>query len=154
MESLTNVRLLPVSVEIHADGVELPTYASSGASGADIRAKLETTRVIEPGFRALIPTGIYLGIPEGWEVQIRPRSGLAFRDGVHAILGTIDSDYRGEVKVILMNNSSYPIYIEPGMRIAQMVCNQVPRMKWKQVTKEELSRTERGEGGFGSTGIR
>jgi dUTP pyrophosphatase len=152
MESLTNVRLLPVSVEIYTDGVQLPEYASVGAAGCDIRAKLDEKLFINPGCRELIPTGIYLGIPKGWEVQIRPRSGLAFREGVHAILGTIDSDYRGEIKVLLMNNSNVYFTVEPRMRIAQMVCNQVPRMKWRQVTKEELSSTERGEGGFGSTG--
>ena len=143
---------ITVAVEIYTDGVELPKYESSGASGADIRAKEGV--LIQPGCRELISTGIYLGIPEGWEVQLRPRSGLAYRDGVHAILGTIDSDYRGEIKVLLMNSSKVPFTVEPGMRIAQMVCNQVPKMYWLQVINEELSKTERGEGGFGSTGTK
>jgi len=152
MISCTDITPPSIHVEIHTDGVQLPEYASSGASGADIRAKLDHGKTIWPGNRILIPTGIYLGIPEGWEVQLRPRSGLAFREGVHAIFGTIDSDYRGEIKVLLMNNSGSDFIVEPGMRIAQMVCNQVPKMNWKKVTKEELSQTERGEGGFGSTG--
>ena len=143
-----------VSVEIYTDvGAQLPEYASSGASGADIRANLEKTMIIEPGSRNLIPTGIYLGIPKGYEVHIRPRSGLAFREGVHAILGTIDSDYRGEIKVILMNSSNKNFTVEPGMRIAQMVCSKVSKMSWKNVWKEDLSQTERGKGGFGSTGM-
>lgn len=141
-------------VDIHADGVMKPEYASPGSSGADIRANLSEPLPVPAGDRVLIPTGIFLGIPIGYEVQIRPRSGLAFRKGVHAILGTIDSDYRGEVKVILMNSSSTEFIVEPGMRIAQMVCCDVIRMEWISKSKEQLSQTERGEGGFGSTGIR
>jgi dUTP pyrophosphatase len=141
-------------VDIYTDGVQLPEYASTGASGADIRAKLSEPLHVPAGERVLVPTGIYLGIPIGYEVQIRPRSGLAFREGVHAILGTIDSDYRGEVKVILMNSSTAEFVVEPEMRIAQMVCNRVARMDWWPRTKEQLSQTERGEGGFGSTGVR
>jgi len=142
------------AVDIHTDGAEPPEYASDGASGADIRAKLSEPLRIPAGERVLVPTGIYLGIPIGYEVQIRPRSGLAVREGVHAILGTIDSDYRGEIKVILMNSSTAEFVVEPKMRIAQMVCNNVARMDWRARTKEQLSQTERGEGGFGSTGVR
>ena len=131
-----------------------PSYSSTGASGADIRAKLSEPLPIPGMSRRLVPTGIFLEIPIGYEVQIRPRSGLAFREGVHAILGTIDSDYRGEVKVLLMNSSASEFAVEPGMRIAQMVCCDVIQMVWNTRTKEELSQTERGEGGFGSTGIR
>nr|QBK85888.1 MAG: dUTP diphosphatase [Marseillevirus LCMAC101] len=131
-----------------------PSYASSGASGADIKAKLSEPLPIPGRSRRLVPTGIFLDIPIGYEVQIRPRSGLAFREGVHAILGTIDSDYRGEVKVLLMNNSDSDFVVENGMRIAQIVCSKVYVMVWNTLTKEELSQTERGEGGFGSTGIR
>ena len=141
-------------VGIHADGVQLPEYSSSGASGADIRAKLSEPLPVPSGQRVLISTGIFLDIPDGYEVQIRPRSGLAFREGIHAILGTVDSDYRGEVKVLLMNSSSKNFTVEPGMRVAQIVCCGVIRMNWKSKTKEQLSQTERGEGGFGSTGIK
>ena len=143
-----------MSVDIHTNNVPLPEYASPGASGADIRANLTEPLHIGTGGRVLIPTGIFLGIPVGYEVQIRPRSGLALRNGVHAILGTIDSDYRGEVKVLLMNSSSTNFIVEPEMRIAQMVCCDVIRMVWNSKTKDQLSQTERGEGGFGSTGMR
>ena len=133
---------------------QIPKYASSGSSGADIKANLSETFYFPAGTRILIPTGIFLEIPQGYEVQIRPRSGLALRNGIHAILGTIDSDYRGEVKVILMNSSDSTFAVEPGMRIAQMVCSKVVRMSWILKSKEQLSQTERGEGGFGSTGVK
>ena len=141
-------------VGIYNENHEYPAYASAGASGADIKANLTEPLRIPGMSRALVPTGIFLEIPVGYEVQIRPRSGLAFREGVHAILGTIDSDYRGEVKVLLMNSDDSVFVVEPGMRIAQLVCCDVIQMVWNTRTKEELSQTERGEGGFGSTGIR
>ena len=143
-----------VAVGIHTDDVPKPKYSSSGSSGADIRAKLPAPLPIPSGSRVLVPTGIFLDILGGYEVQIRPRSGLAFRNGIHAILGTIDSDYRGEVKVLLMNNGHSEFLVEPGMRIAQLVCSKVEHMVWISKTKEQLSQTERGEGGFGSTGTR
>ena len=111
-----------VTVFIYNENNEcVPFYASSGASGADIQANISEDILIPPGTRVLVPTGIFLGIPEGYEVQIRPRSGLAFRNGVHAILGTIDSDYIGEVKVLLMNSGSDQFVVEHKMRIAQLV---------------------------------
>lgn len=142
------------TVGIYADEVQLPEYSSSGASGADIRAKLPEPLPVPAGSRVLIPTGIFLDMPKGYEVQLRPRSGLAFRKGVHTILGTIDSDYRGEIKVLLMNSSSTHFIVEHGMRVAQIVCCRVTRIHFQSKTKEQLSQTDRGEGGFGSTGIK
>lgn len=136
----------------------LPAYASAGAAGADLRANL---RVIEgvraavtlaPGARALIPTGLRLMIPEGFEVQIRPRSGLALKHGITLpnAPGTIDSDYRGPLGVILMNAGSEPFTVEHGDRIAQMVVAPVIRASF--CVEEALGKTDRGSGGFGSTG--
>lgn len=131
----------------------LPSYQSSGASGADLLAALETPVDIEPGKVSLIPTGLFLEVPEGYEVQIRPRSGLAFKSqvGVLNSPGTIDSDYRGEVKVILMNHGETTFTILPGMRIAQMVVCPIIRARFVPV--ERLEETVRGSGGFGHTGL-
>ncbi len=129
----------------------LPQYMSAGASGFDLRAWIEKPVTINPGRWALIPTGIHLEIPEGFEVQVRPRSGLATK-GITVLNtpGTIDSDYRGEVKVILINLSHEPYTVKPGERIAQAVLAKVYKADFELA--EELTRTERGEGGFGSTG--
>jgi dUTP pyrophosphatase len=130
----------------------LPAYETAGASGLDIRANLEAPVILGSLDRALIPTGIFIEIPRGYEVQIRPRSGLAAKQGITCLNtpGTIDSDYRGEVKVILVNLDKEPHTIHHGDRIAQMVLQQVSNIKWLPV--EVLNETQRGEGGFGHTG--
>ncbi len=130
----------------------LPDYATSGSSGVDIRAHLEQSIVIKPSERMLIPTGIFVEIPVGYEIQIRPRSGLAIKQGITCLNtpGTIDADYRGEIKVILINLSTEAQTIQPGDRIAQMVLQKVEQLQWQAV--ETLDNTERGAGGFGSTG--
>ena len=143
-----------VSVQIQRLGrareFPLPAYATEASAGVDLRASEPC--VIAPGARALVPTGIRLAIPCGYEAQIRPRSGLALKHGVALpnSPGTIDADYRGEVKVILINLGDEPFVVEPGDRIAQMVFAPVTRVAWCEV--ETLDATERGEGGFGSTG--
>ena len=130
----------------------LPEYATPQSAGLDLRANLQAPAWLLPGDRMLIRTGLYLELPEGYEAQIRPRSGLALRHGVTIAngIGTIDADYRGEIGVILINLSDQPFEINDGDRIAQMVINQVTRITWLRVA--ELSATARGNGGFGSTG--
>ena len=131
----------------------LPAYASAGAAGADLRADLDGgTLDLAPGARALVPTGLRLAIPAGWEVQIRPRSGLALKQGITLLNtpGTIDSDYRGPLGVILINLGDQPVTIAHGDRIAQMVVAPAPQARFALV--EALDETERGAGGFGSTG--
>ncbi len=131
----------------------VPTYQSAGAAGADVCACVSQALVIEPQSTVLVPCGFAVAVPEGFELQIRPRSGLALKNGIHVSNspGTIDSDYRGEIKVILFNSSSKSFTIEPGMRIAQAVLSPVYRAIF--VDKYVLSVTERGRGGFGSTGL-
>jgi len=133
---------------------ELPQYATSASAGVDLRANLDEPVVLEPLCRAMVPTGLYLEIPVGYEAQVRPRSGLAAKKGISVLNapGTIDADYRGEVKVILVNLSNDPFTIEPGERIAQMVFAAHEVAEWECV--EELSDSERGAGGFGSTGVK
>nr|WP_314718571.1 dUTP diphosphatase [uncultured Fretibacterium sp.] len=128
----------------------LPEYATPASAGVDLRAS--EARVIPPGSRALVPTGLRIALPEGYEAQVRPRSGLALKHGVTLpnSPGTIDADYRGEIGVILMNLGQEPFVVEPGDRIAQMVVAPVVRVAWSEA--EALDATERGEGGFGSTG--
>ena len=130
----------------------LPAYATSGSSGMDIRAFLNGAVTLQPLERYLVPTGIFVEIPESYEIQVRPRSGLAVKQGITCLNtpGTIDADYRGEVKVILINLSKEPQTIHPGDRIAQLVVQQVEQAIWEPV--EMLSVTERNEGGFGHTG--
>lgn len=130
----------------------LPEYATLGSSGMDIRANLEEPMVLEPSARALVPTGLFVEIPLGYEIQIRPRSGLAIKQGITCLNtpGTIDADYRGEIKVILINLSSEPQTLQPGDRIAQMVLQKVEQIQWVPAT--ELAASDRGTGGFGSTG--
>ncbi len=134
-------------------GIPLPAYASEGASGMDIRACLESPVTLDPGQIKFIPTGLALSIPHGYEVQIRPRSGLALKHGIGMVNGpgTIDSDYRGEIGIILINWGEAPFTIRMGDRIAQMVLSKVLRADLKQVT--ELDATKRGEGGFGHSGV-
>jgi dUTP pyrophosphatase len=137
---------------INKSSNELPAYATAGSSGMDIRAFLNTPKTLLPFERALIPTGLFIELPDGYEVQVRPRSGLAVRQGITCLNtpGTIDADYRGEIKIILINLSQEEQVINPGDRIAQMVIQKVEKMIWKQV--EELEITERNAGGFGHTG--
>lgn len=132
----------------------LPQYATMASAGMDVRASLESPVVLAPLQRAMIPTGLFLEIPVGYEVQVRPRSGLAAKKGITVLNtpGTIDADYRGEVNVILVNLSDQPFTVEPGERIAQLVLAKHEKIDWEEV--EELGTTERGEGGFGSTGTK
>jgi dUTP pyrophosphatase len=131
----------------------LPGYETSGSAGMDVRANLTERVVLQPMERALIPTGLFLEIPEGYECQVRPRSGLAFKKGVTVLNapGTIDADYRGEVGVILINLSNEEFVVEDGERIAQLVFAEYKQAKWIETTV--LTETERGAGGFGSTGV-
>lgn len=135
------------------DGLPLPTYMSAGAAGADVVAAVGAEVVLAPGERALIPTGFALEVPAGWEVQIRPRSGLALRSGITLLNspGTIDSDYRGHVGVIVANLGNEPFAIRRGDRIAQMIVAPVARADFREVAV--LGASERGSGGFGSTGL-
>jgi dUTP pyrophosphatase len=129
-----------------------PQYATELSAGMDLKANTSEPITLGPLERALIPTGLYIALPEGTEAQIRPRSGLAAKHGISVINapGTIDADYRGEIKVILVNLSNEAFTINPGERIAQMVVAKYEKVEWQEV--ETLSETERGEGGFGSTG--
>lgn len=131
----------------------LPTYATSLSAGLDIRAAVDRPVTIAAGARALIPTGLRVALPEGYELQIRPRSGLALRSGVTVLNspGTIDADYRGEIGVILINHSNEDFTVAPGDRICQMVPMAVPTIEWLEV--ETLDETERGDGGFGHSGV-
>lgn len=131
---------------------ELPYYATEGAAGMDVRAWIDTPMILNPLERFLFPTGLSIELPLGFEAQMRPRSGLAIKQGLTCLNspGTIDSDYRGELKVILVNLSNEPQTIHPGDRIAQLVFQQVAKVEWTIQT--ELGKTIRGEGGFGHTG--
>lgn len=143
----------PVALRvINQSGNPLPSYATAGAAGMDICAHLRAPITLQPLHRALVPTGLYLEIPEGYEVQVRPRSGLALKHGISLpnSPATIDSDYRGQLQVILINLGTENFVVENGMRIAQLVLAPVSRIQW--VVAEELSSTTRGQGGFGHTG--
>ncbi|WP_202628843.1 dUTP diphosphatase [Sediminibacterium soli] len=130
----------------------LPHYATEGASGMDIRASLEAPVTLQPLERTLIPTGLFVEIPEGHEIQVRPRSGLAIKQGITCLNspGTVDADYRGELKVILINLSGEPQTVHNGDRIAQMVLQKVEKINW--LPAETINETQRGAGGFGHTG--
>ncbi|AZV39959.1 deoxyuridine 5'-triphosphate nucleotidohydrolase [Komagataeibacter xylinus] len=145
---------LPIQVRrlAHAHDLPLPAYATEGAAGMDLLAAVTEPMTIAPGGRALVPTGLCVALPRGYELQIRPRSGLALRHGVMLpnAPGTIDEDYRGEIGIIVMNAGDAPFVIERGMRIAQGVLAPVVRGAW--VEYAELDETTRGAGGFGSTG--
>lgn len=147
MEIGVRVRVLP-----HGEGLPLPRWQTAGAAGADLCAAITEIWVLEPGDRRVIPTGLCLALPEGWEAQVRPRSGLAVRHGITVLNapGTIDSDYRGELQVPLINHGREPFRIARGERIAQLVLAPVVRGSWEVVTT--LDDTERGTNGFGSTG--
>ncbi|MCB9342386.1 MAG: dUTP diphosphatase [Saprospiraceae bacterium] len=130
----------------------LPKYETTGSAGMDLRANIEASITLKPLERQLIPTGLYIELPDGYEAQVRPRSGLAIKRGLSLVNtpGTIDSDYRGEIKCIVVNLSNEEQVIEPGERIAQMVIARFEQIEWQPV--EELSDSSRGAGGFGSTG--
>jgi dUTP pyrophosphatase len=131
---------------------QLPEYATALSAGMDLRANLEEPLTLLPSERILVPTGLFIAIPEGYEGQVRPRSGLALKKGVTVLNspGTIDADYRGELRVILVNLSNEPFVIQDGERIAQIVFARCEQMTWQEV--DTLEETERGEGGFGHTG--
>jgi len=158
MDDRSHTQNAPVSVAVrlrrlpHADGLAPPAYASDGAAGLDVRAAIAADVAIAPGAIERVPTGFAVELPAGWELQIRPRSGLAAKHGVTLANSpaTIDSDYRGEVFVALVNHGGVPFTIERGMRIAQFVPARVPRLEW--IEADELSGTARGAGGFGHTG--
>lgn len=141
------IRRLPAARDL-----PLPSHASPGSAGFDLRAAVESDLVLRPGERLLVPTGIVLEIPPGWEGQVRPRSGLALRQGLSIVNapGTIDSDYRGEVGVILINLGDAPCGLKRGDRIAQLVISRVEPIEWEEA--ETLEGSGRGDGGFGSTG--
>lgn len=142
---------IPIKI-INESKNPLPEYATSGSSGMDIRASLGAAVSLQPFERVLIPTGLFIELPEGYEGQIRPRSGLAIKQGITCLNtpGTIDADYRGEIKIILINLSQQEQVIEPGDRIAQMVFQKVTKGSWQEVAQLEIS--ERNAGGFGHTG--
>lgn len=145
---------VPVAVTVlrNGDGISLPRYASAGAAGMDLAAALEGPLTLQPGERAAVPTGIALALPEGYEAQVRPRSGLALKHGLTVLNspGTIDADYRGEIQVILANLGAEPVTLARGERVAQLVLAPVSRIAWTPV--EELPASRRGERGLGSTG--
>jgi dUTP pyrophosphatase len=138
----------------HAQGLDLPAYATEHSAGMDLCAAVTNDIVIKAGERVLIPTGLAIALPDGFEAQIRPRSGLALKNGLSVLNspGTIDADYRGEVQIILANLGQEDFTVTRGMRIAQMVVAPYTRVKWDDV--ESLNETARGAGGFGSTGLR
>ncbi len=144
--------VVPVKI-INRSANALPSYATDGASGMDVRAHLSEPVTLAPLERKLIPTGLFVEIPLGYEIQVRPRSGLALKQGITCLNspGTIDADYRGEIGVILINLSAEKQLIQPGDRIAQLVLQQVARAEWNAST--ELSATARSDGGFGHTGL-
>ncbi|HON77050.1 MAG TPA: dUTP diphosphatase [Spirochaetota bacterium] len=144
--------MIPVKIKVR-DGARVPEYKSSGSAGADICAFLDDTMVIGKGETALIPTGLYIEIPPGYEAQIRPRSGLALKHGITLLNtpGTIDSDYRGEISIIMANLGKEPFTVENGMRIAQMVFSKVYSAHFLHV--DTLTETIRNDGGFGHTGL-
>jgi len=143
--------MLPIKV-INKSSHALPEYATPLSAGLDLRANLESEVVLEPKQKVLIPTGLFIELPDGYEAQIRPRSGLAFKHGITVLNspGTVDADYRGEIKVLLINHGNESFTITNGERIAQMVVAAYQQISW--VPSEVLSETERGAGGYGSTG--
>lgn len=150
-----NGRPVTVPIERLAHGRELPlpAYATSGSAGLDLMAAIATAIDLAPGARDLVPAGITLSLPAGYEAQVRPRSGLALKHGITVLNspGTIDSDYRGEIKVLLVNHGQDAFRVEPGMRIAQLVVAPVVRIAWAEDAAQPAS--ERGAGGYGSTGV-
>jgi dUTP pyrophosphatase len=149
---MTEPITIEIVVEPHGEGLELPKYETDLSAGMDLRAAITESIILPSGKRVLVPTGIRIALPAHTEAQIRPRSGLAVRYGISMVNspGTIDADYRGEIKVILINHGDEPFVIERGERVAQMVIAPVVQAKWNPV--ETLGDTDRGEGGFGHTG--
>lgn len=145
---------ISITRQPHAEGLALPSYATEHSAGMDLMAAVSEPKTVKPGERVLIPTGLSIALPDGYEAQIRPRSGLALKHGISLVNspGTIDADYRGEVGVILINHGQEPFVIERGMRIAQMVIAPYTRAQFSEVL--ELPTSERGAGGFGSTGTK
>jgi dUTP pyrophosphatase len=145
---------IPVAVTVlpHGEGLALPAYATASSAGLDLPAAIAADIVLAPGARRAVPTGLAIALPEGYEAQIRPRSGFALRDGVTVLNspGTIDADYRGEIQVILVNLGAEPVTLTRGQRIAQLILAPVAQLAWRQVS--ELPDSVRGAGGFGSTG--
>lgn len=143
---------IDVAVEPHGAGLPLPQYETDLAAGMDLRAALDDPVILLPGERKLVPTGLRIALPPGFEAQVRPRSGLALRHGVTLVNtpGTIDADYRGEIKVLMINHGEEPFVLKRGERIAQLVIAPVARAKWRAVG--QLDDTARGAGGFGHTG--
>lgn len=139
---------------INKSRFELPAYETAQAAGLDVRANIGESIVIKPLERAMVPTGLFVEIPDGYEIQVRPRSGLAAKFGISVLNtpGTIDPDYRGEIKVILVNLSNNDFELKPGERVAQFIVSKFEHITWESV--EELSETSRGAGGFGSTGTK
>jgi dUTP pyrophosphatase len=153
---VTSPQAIRVAVEVlpHGADLALPAYESAGAAGMDLLAAVTEPLTLAPGGRALVPTGLKIAVPQGFEAQVRPRSGLALKHGISCpnSPGTIDSDYRGELKVILINLGSEPFTVERGLRLAQIVFAPVVQAVWAPT--DALEATSRGEGGFGSTGTR
>ena len=143
---------MKINVKRLRDEVELPVYQTEHSAGMDLAATIDEPVVIAPHERAVIPTGIAIALPAGYEAQVRGRSGLAAKFGVMPAngVGTIDADYRGEIGVIILNTSNEPFTVEPGMRVAQLVIAKYERAEWVEV--DDLNETARGAGGFGSTG--
>jgi dUTP pyrophosphatase len=143
---MTEVKIVNVSDN------QLPEYATNGSSGMDLRAWVKEAVILQPMERVLVPTGLFIEMPEGYEAQVRPRSGLAIRQGITCLNspGTVDSDYRGEIKIILINLSGEKQIIQSGDRIAQLVFQKIERIIWKE--SDSLNETQRNKGGFGSTG--
>lgn len=142
-----------MNIKVHFSGKHaLPQFETTQSAGMDLRANIDAPVVLQPGDRALIPTGIKMALPDGYEAQIRPRSGLAYKHGITVLNspGTIDADYRGDVGVLLINHGREAFTVEDGMRVAQMVVAQYSQFEWESV--EDLDETARGAGGFGSTG--
>jgi dUTP pyrophosphatase len=142
-----------MKIKVHYSGKHaLPQFETTQSAGMDLRANIDAPVVLHPGDRALIPTGIKMALPDGYEAQIRPRSGLAYKHGITVLNspGTIDADYRGDVGVLLINHGREAFTVEDGMRVAQMVVAQYSQFEWESV--DDLDETARGAGGFGSTG--
>jgi dUTP pyrophosphatase len=137
---------------VNTSGNPLPMYATEGSAGMDLRANLSSPLLLRPMERQLVPTGLFIELPENYEAQVRPRSGLAIKQGITCLNspGTVDSDYRGEIKIVLINLSGEDQIIHPGDRIAQLVLQKVEKIHWQEVTS--LNETVRSSGGFGSTG--
>jgi dUTP pyrophosphatase len=152
MTTFAGMKTLPVKIINKSSSGSLPAYATSGAAGMDLSADISDPVALRPMERQLIPTGMFIELPAGFEAQVRPRSGLAIRQGLTCLNspGTIDADYRGEIKVILINLSELEQVIQPGDRIAQMVISRVEKVEW--VSAETIETTHRNDGGFGHTG--